>query len=169
MAKDNSTGGVTTYEVVKTLHQISSDAYDGCEHEIGLEREKGNPLLDSRVIDGFNIGFLGNVMRITYQKDCKISDFHDKGFENDIAHMFGEIEKFVKKEYKKHTQKVLSLKALKKEPEILGQSISNIRTYVQCYKDYEVGNLKSEKVGTTGKVDLDKMTKNFLKEFRRAR
>ena len=42
-------------EVIKGLNQAAANAYDGyknMDETVGLSREEGHPILDSRVIDG---------------------------------------------------------------------------------------------------------------------
>ena len=45
-------------DVVKGLNQAAANAYDGYENmdeKIGLRREDGDPIIDSRVMDGFSL------------------------------------------------------------------------------------------------------------------
>ena len=39
-------------EILSGLQQAAANAYDGGEETGALKREEGNPMLDSRVIDG---------------------------------------------------------------------------------------------------------------------
>ena len=58
----------TVYEIVQGLSQAAANAYDGALDEkgepllVGLQREEGDPILDKRVMDGFNVKFYGNMM-----------------------------------------------------------------------------------------------------------
>ena len=58
----------TVYEIVQGLSQAAANAYDGALDEngeplkAGLKREEGDPILDKRINDGFNIKFYGNMM-----------------------------------------------------------------------------------------------------------
>ena len=56
-------------DIIKGLNQAAANSYDAYEldEEIGLEREKGHPILDRRVIDGFRVRFAANKMIVTYQ------------------------------------------------------------------------------------------------------
>ena len=61
-------------DIVRGLGQAAANAYDGALDEsgeplqLGLKREKGHPVLDSRVMDGFNVKFYGNKICIkSYQ------------------------------------------------------------------------------------------------------
>ena len=53
----------TVYEIVQGLSQAAANAYDGALDEsgeplkAGLQREE-DPILDKRVMDGFNVKFL---------------------------------------------------------------------------------------------------------------
>ena len=56
----------TVYEIVQALSQAAANAYDGAHDadgeaiKAGLQREEGRPLIDRRVMDGFNVRFHGN-------------------------------------------------------------------------------------------------------------
>ena len=60
-------------DIVNGLSQAAANAYDGALDEkgeplkVGLKREEGNPILDKRVIDGFNVSMLGNILILKYQ------------------------------------------------------------------------------------------------------
>ena len=45
-------------DIVRGLSQAAANAYDGYENvdeKIGLKREEGHPITDSRVVDGFRV------------------------------------------------------------------------------------------------------------------
>ena len=75
-------------DVIKGLNQAASNAYDGYDHmdeKIGLRREEGNPIVDSRIIDGFGARFAAKNMIITYQSEIPLKEVHPRNqFENDI-------------------------------------------------------------------------------------
>ena len=67
----------TTLEIIRGIAQAAANAYDGAhdlgssyeggdEKIVGLKREEGHMINDRRVIDGFNVKFMGNVLRVTY-------------------------------------------------------------------------------------------------------
>ena len=63
----------TILDVIKGLNQAAANSGDfGGEYDedqkIGLKREKGHPILDSRVMDGFRVRFAADKIIITYQK-----------------------------------------------------------------------------------------------------
>ena len=100
----------TILDVVQGLSQAASNAYDGYENmdeEIGLRREEGHPILDSRVIDGFNVRFSGNKMVLSYQSEVLMKELHPRNqFENEIERKLSDIVKFLKKEYKKNIKNI---------------------------------------------------------------
>ena len=52
----------TILDIIKGLNQAAANAYDGYQNmdeEIGLRREEGHPIIDSRVMDGFSVN--GNI------------------------------------------------------------------------------------------------------------
>ncbi len=66
----------------KGLAQAAANAYDGAHDErfvrdgeakkVGLKREEGCPIMDKRVMDGFNVKFYGNKICIKYQSEYPI-------------------------------------------------------------------------------------------------
>ena len=158
-------------EIVRGLAQAAANAYDGVHMEnysldgqvrnVGLKREEGIPLLDKRVIDGFKVKFYGDSMIINYQSDVRMKDLKENGFENDIARTINEVKKFLQKEYKTITGNSVSLTA-KGEPQIIVQSTSNVRTFVQAYQHYKIGGIVMDEIlAPSGDITRD-ITKKFL-------
>ncbi len=68
-------------DVVKGLNQAAANAYDGYENmdeKIGLRREDGDPIIDSRVMDGFSVRFAGNKMTLSYQSEVLVKELHPR-------------------------------------------------------------------------------------------
>ena len=80
----------TVYEIVQGLSQAAANAYDGAMTEdgepikAGLKREEGDPLIDKRVMDGFNVKFHGNMMRLSYMSEVTLKEVYANGFESDV-------------------------------------------------------------------------------------
>ena len=63
-------------EIIQGLAQAAANSYDGAHDErfvrdgevkkVGLSREEGCPIMDKRVMDGFNVKFYGNLMCLSY-------------------------------------------------------------------------------------------------------
>jgi len=137
----------TTLEIIRGLAQAAANAYDGAhlDKEIGLKREEGNPLIDSRVIDGFAVKYAGDKLVINYQSEMQVKELHPRNrFENEIEEKFKDIAKFLKKEYKNITKDSITLKP-QDGVDILVQATSKYRTWVQASKQYSIGGL--EKAG----------------------
>ena len=106
----------TTLEIIRGISQAAANGYDGARDEngepisIGLKREEGNPIIDSRVMDGFNCRMHGDLLCLTYQSEIHLRDVHDKNFESDIEQTIQDIANFLKKEYKKITKNALTLR-----------------------------------------------------------
>ena len=85
----------TVLEIIRGLSQAAANAYDGydLEQEIGLKREEGHPVLDSRVIDGFRVRFSGKNLIVTYQSEMRLEELHPRNrFENEVEQKFADIE-----------------------------------------------------------------------------
>ena len=160
-----------TLEIIEALGQAAANAYDGVHMEnytldgqvrsVGLKREEGIPLLDKRVIDGFKVKFYGDSMIITYQSDVMMRDLKDNGFENDITRTINEVKKFLQKEYKTITGKSVSLTA-KGDPQIVVQTTSRVRTFVQAYQHYKIGGLKMDEINAPSETSTRDITRKFL-------
>ena len=160
----------TILNVINGISQVMANKHDGATDSegeplnTGTKREEGDPLTDSRVIDGFSAKVQGNNLCVTYQVDCKLKDVHGNSFESDIEQTVGDLVSFIKKEYKKVTGDSLTLKE-KGEIEILVQYISRVRTTVLAKKEYEIGgNLAtSQDDAKDGSKDrLDDTFRKFL-------
>jgi len=162
-----------TLEIIEGLAQAAANgSYDGGQHmenysldgqirNIGLKREEGIPLLDKRCIDGFKVKFYGDSMIINYQSDVRMKELKDNGFENDIVRTINEVKKFLQKEYKTITGKSVSLTA-KGEPQIIVQTTSRVRTFVQAYQHYKIGGLKMDQIVAPSEDTTRDITKKFL-------
>jgi len=134
-------------DVVKGLMQAAADSYDGALDDkgepvkVGLKREEGHPVLDSRVMDGFKCRIDGTKLLVTYQSDCRLKDVYATNFENDIESTFKDIAKYLRKRYKQITGKTISLTA-ESEADAMVQSTSRVRVFVTANKVFKIGNLK---------------------------
>ena len=60
----------TTLEIIRGISQAAANAYDGARDEngdpisIGLKREEGDPITDSRIMDGFGVRLHGDLLKI---------------------------------------------------------------------------------------------------------
>jgi hypothetical protein len=143
----------TVYEIIQGINQAAANgawdgahsadlAADGKARTAGLKREEGHFINDRRVMDGFQVKFMGPLMRLTYQSEILIKDVKKNDFEDTIVSQLKEIIKFLKKEYKAITGETLTL-TLEGEHHILVQRMSNYRTDVQAHCDYRIGGLKA--------------------------
>jgi len=155
-------------DVIKGINQAMAISHDGAYNKdfepvkIGLKREKGIPLLDKRVMDGFGVKFQGRYLIINYQSEIKLRDVYETNkFESNIEDMIGQIINFLKKEYKAITGKSLSLKKLG-EPEVLVQSTSLVRAWVEAHCIYEIENINLEEYESSKEKKLKQKIKDFL-------
>ena len=161
-----------TLEIIRGISQAAATAhdgahderysYDGEERKVGLKREEGDIVLDSRSFDGFRIKFHGPLLCIHYHGEIKIKDLHNSKFESEIESMLADIAKYLKKEYKKVTGNALTL-TKKGEVEIDVQSTSRVRAWVQAHCYYKIGGLSDvEEVGQGSEDRIDDAIKKFL-------
>jgi hypothetical protein len=166
----------TTLEIVQGLHQAAANAYDGShnkrysldgeERKVGLRREVGDPLLDSRVMDGFFIKIKGNMLCVYYQTDVKLEQMSDPTFTKQVSDIMSDIIKFLKKEYKALTKSSISLKE-KGDVKIEGQHISRIRNLVTAYQEFEITGMKDVVPVGEKSEDLTRdVTRKFLAQGR---
>ncbi len=158
----------SVYEIVQGLSQAAANAYDGALNEdgepvlAGLQREEVDPILDKRVMDGFGVKFFGNMMCLSYQADVFLKEVYATGFESDIEQKLADIVSFLKKEYQSITGKSVSL-TLEGEVDVMVQSTSNIRSWVQAKQHYKIGGLSEDMNNQTpSKRGLEDGFKEFL-------
>lgn len=140
----------TTLEIITGISQAAANAYDGSHsesyssdgevREVGLKREEGNALLDSRVIDGFGVGFHGSLLKISYQSEIKLKEVYGQNLENEMSGMIEKVASFLKKEYKKITKNTLSLTAYE-DVKVLVEHVSRVRVNVTAHRYYKIGGL----------------------------
>ena len=155
-------------DVVQGISQAAANAYDGALDEngepikVGLMREEGEPLLDKRVMDGFGVRFHGPLLCIHYHSEIQLKEVHGTGFESEIEGRINDVASFLKKEYKKITGDSVTLTA-EGEVDVLVQSMSRVRSWVQAYKYYKIGGLDEvAKIGEDSENSLEAGYKSFL-------
>ena len=162
----------TVLDIVRGISQAAANGYDGSQDEkysydgesrkIGLKREEGNPIVDSRVIDGFGVVFHGNLLCISYQSDIKLKEVYAGDIEADVEDMIQNVANFLKKEYKKITGDALSLTP-EGEVSVGVQNTSKVRAFVTGKRHYKVGNLDGvTPVAEPSEDRLDKSIRDFL-------
>ena len=150
----------TVYEIIQGLSQAAANAYDGAMTEdgkpleAGLKREEGDALIDRRVMDGFNVKFHGNVMRLSYMSEEKLKEVYANGFDSDIESQMNDVVKFLKKEARKVTGTTPSL-TKQGEIDIRVENSSRVRSWVVACMDYKVGGM--EQASVVGEATEDKL------------
>ena len=158
-------------EIVQGLAQAAANAYDGAhdkrfshdgeERKVGLRREEGCPIMDSRVIDGFNVNFYGDMMCISYQSDIKLKEVYAGGFEQEMEATINDIKNFLQKEYKKVTKKTVSLKK-ESEVDVMVQSTSRVRSFVQAKQHFKVSGLEMDQILAPSEKKEDNVIKEWI-------
>lgn len=166
----------TTLEIVTGIHQAAANAYDGAHDErfvedkdmvvkIGLRREEGCPIVDTRIIDGFNVKVMGNQLTIIYHTEYTSKQSHNDKIVDDISQSVADCAKFLKKEFKKLTGSALSLSD-KSEVSIRMEPVSRIRVSTIAYQTFTIGNIDSEGILEPSEDRLEKTIKDFLAQGR---
>ena len=165
----------TTLEIIQGLAQAASNVYDGAHDErfsydgesrsMGLKREEGCPIMDKRVMDGFKVRFYGDSMILSYHGEVMLKEVYAHNFEQDIESMLNEIKKFLQKEYRKVTGKSVSLTA-KTEPNILVQSSSRVRSFVEAQQHFKIGGIESMPILDPSVDATRDVTRKFLEQFK---
>ena len=159
-------------KVVQGLAQAVSDikanghderyAYDGVARPAGLKREEGDIILDHRANDGFSVRFMGHKMCIMYQSDVQLKEIYGGGFENEMQLKINDVKKAIQKEYKKVTGNSVTLTA-EGEPDILAQSVSRVRSFVQAIQHFKISGIKpNEYDGSSENRTIEDSFRKFL-------
>ena len=166
---------VSINDVIKGLAQAAANAYDGSQYEnysydgdarkIGLKREQGDPIKDSRVMDGFKVRIAGPKLIVTYQSELRMKDFHNSKLDEEIESTYKDIIKFLKKEYKAITGNAVTLSS-DGDAEIIVQNMSRIRTWCEAKKVYTIGGLgDAEAVGGDDPGDAEDKLRSAVEKF----
>ena len=157
-----------TLEIIQGLAQAAANSYDGASDEdgqpldIGLKREKGCPIKDSRQIDGFKVRLEGSMAMITYQSEIKLSDVYATKFEDGLEQTMADIAAHLKKQYKKITGKSLRMTPAG-EVDAVVEKISKVRVHVVAKKRYKLGGLQGVEDKQAPSADrLENKFKQFL-------
>ncbi len=158
----------TVYEIIQGLSQAAANAYDGALNEdgdpveAGLKREEGRPLIDKRVMDGFNVSFYGNMMCLGYHSELQLREVYANGFESEVEQQIADIASFLKKEYKKITGKSVTLTP-QGESDIFVENSSRVRTWVTAKMHYKIGGINESDVTNASSSDtIDDKFRKFL-------
>jgi hypothetical protein len=158
----------TVYEIIQGLSQAAANAYDGALDEngeavvTGLQREEGRPLIDKRVMDGFNINFNGNMMCLGFHSEVQLREVYANGFEQEIEQRIADVVKFLKKEYKKITGSGVTL-SKHGEVDVRVENSSRVRSWVTAKMYYKVGGLSEDMDHNVKSEDrLEDSFKKFL-------
>ena len=147
----------TVYEIVQGLSQAAANAYDGALDEngepllAGLQREEGDPILDKRVMDGFNVRFHGNMMCLSYMSEVTLKEVYAGGFETRMEEQLAEIVKFLKKEYRKIRGESITLTP-EGEIDVHVENSTRIRSWATAKMNYKVAGL-DESMAVAAKQD----------------
>tara|TARA_R100000008_G_C3585989_1_gene172344 strand:+ start:3439 stop:4002 length:564 start_codon:yes stop_codon:yes gene_type:complete len=112
----------TTLEIVKGIKQAMANAYDGAHDErlvdgedlvkkIGLRREEGCPLTDTRNMDAVFVKIHGSTLYVYYHTEVLSKDSHDAQLKSEIEQRISDTVAYLKKEYRKINGESLSLGA----------------------------------------------------------
>ena len=162
-------------EIIQGLAQAAANAYDGShdvrtsydakERRVGLRREEGCPIHDSRMMDGFKVKFHGDSMCITYQSDIRLKEVYAGGFEQEMEQTLNDVKNFLQKEYKAVTGKSVSL-TKDSEIDVLVQSTSRVRTFVQAHQYFKIGGVEMDPILAPSEKKEDNVIKEFLAKAR---
>jgi hypothetical protein len=114
-------------------------------------------------MDGFQGSIQSNNLIIKYQSEIHLKEVHGGKFEGEIAQRMQDIANYIKKEYKKVTGNSLTLTKEDKEPHVLVQSSSRIRSWVQATQRFKIGGIPDQpQMGKTVEERLNDTFKKFL-------
>ncbi len=160
----------TTLEIINGISQVMANSHDGATDDkfepllVGLQREEGNPITDSRVIDGFSVRIHnGDRLCIYYTSETPLKEVHGSSFESDIESRLEKIKSFIQKEYKSITGKSLSLSD-PDEVNVVVEYISRIRTQVRAKKSFKIGGIDATPVKGESEERLEDSFKKWLSQ-----
>ncbi len=163
----------TTLEIIQGINQAAANAYDGAHDErfvdgdakkIGLNREEGDPITDSRISDGFGVKIIGDMLQINYEANIRLKDVYANGFEEECDRKIMAISDFLKKEFRVITGSALSLTP-QGECKCIVQHTSRVRTFVMAHRLFKINGMQGvETLGEGITNPMDVKYQKFLKE-----
>lgn len=163
----------TTLEIIQGINQAAANAYDGAHDErfvdgdakkIGLNREEGDPITDSRISDGFGVKIIGDMLQINYEANIRLKDVYANGFEEECDRKIVAISDFLKKEFRAITGSALSLTP-QGECKCIVQHTSRVRTFVMAHRLFKINGMQGvETLGEGITNPMDVKYQKFLKE-----
>jgi hypothetical protein len=155
-------------EILRGLAQAAADCYDGAldengeRYDLGLKRDQGHPIFDSRTMDGFKIKLSGNHCIINYQSDIKLKEVSSGGFQDEMEQVLQDIADHLKKKYKSLTGNSINLIA-DGEANVVVQSTSRVRVFVNAQKKFKIGGLDGvEDLTEESEEKIESNFKSFL-------
>ena len=100
-------------------------------------------------------------MILSYQSEIKLKEVYAGGFEDDIDRQLNEIKKFLQKEYKAITGNPVTL-TKDGESNMIVQSTSRIRAWVQATQVYKIGKVDADGILQPSEPSVREVTKKFL-------
>ena len=159
-----------TLQIIQGLAQAAADSYDGASDQdgnpldIGLKREKGHPVLDSRQIDGFKCTIDGQHLKVAYQSELKLKDVYAQNLENELEKTMADIVSHLKKKYKEITGKSVRLSPAN-DVDAIVEKISKVRVHVVATKIYKIGGMDGVEDKLSPSADrLESSFKSFLSQ-----
>ena len=136
-------------EIIRGLSRAAGDLYDGALDadgkplQIGLKRED---LLSTnrKMIDGAKVTFVGDKVRIGYETEITLKDIYKNGanaFQSEIDEVIQKVVSFLKKNYRAHTKKSVTLTPDEDESSIKIEYVSRSRVLCCAYRHYKIGGL----------------------------
>ena len=170
---------VSVLDVLRTISSICSKyghdgalGDDGQPVDFGLDRDLGDPIKDSRIMDGFKVRFGGPYLYISYQGEVNMKELYREGpknFEVDIEKKFKNISSFIKKEYGKMKMGRLRLKD-QGVADTRIERLSNYRNFCTSIKRYLIGNISTPEIMViepqkeTAQLTLNESIKSMIKD-----
>jgi len=155
-------------EIVRAISNIVSElGYDGARTkdgspvEIGLKREEGCPIVDSRVMDGFKVRFSAGDLILTYHAEIRLADIYKGDLEAEVDQTIQDIVNFIKKEFRAATGKALTLTPVG-EVQVLAQNTSKVRYFVTANKTFSIGGVEGDPVRGPSKDSVEASFKAYL-------
>ena len=158
-------------DVLNGISQVMANVHDGAADssgeklKTGLKRDQDYDISDRRLMDGFGVKFVGNMLAINYHSEVKLADVREPRFETNVESMIAEVASFLKKEYKKVTGKALTLKKIG-EPQSRVEIASRHRAWVTASCMYDLGLDGVDSLDPKNK-EVDKKIKDFLSQGRK--
>jgi hypothetical protein len=158
-------------QVLKDLSVAAGQLYDGAVDskgepvDLGLKRDS-LPSTNRKYIDAGKVRFAGDKIIVSYEAEITLKQVHKdgiSGFQSEMDSMIQKLVDGLKKNYRAHAGKSITLTAEGDGAKVDVEYVSRYRTLVHAVRSYRVAGLSDVVAATGAEVNKREMADSYKK------